>query len=567
LREESRTTRLEIRRFFSGKGRNSDEEIGLGNGLSNVTRNGDLLEEICRATEGNAWTQHTEDLLKPYEAQISSHLVAMVILQKPVAVAQRFFQWADQKVLLDFHAYHALLKKLGEFKRFSEMWSLLETMRRRRCEIGSTTLCIIMRAYGAAGMSHECLVVFSRAHQFGVDLDADLYTTLLGVLFKARMIDQAKFTFERMLQDIPDVDSSAWAIAIRGFGTNGCAREAEKCWDRMVDSGFKPKALHYNCLIEGFCESRSMNKALFALAAMQDEGLKPNAYTFNPILGALCKAGRFAEALNIFFGMRSFCAPNRATCNILLEGLFLNRDVDKACELFELMEEEGLVDNRSYFVLTSGLKKAKETEKLVSICKALIAKHGDAYDVILNTLLQCLCEGRDLDEAVGFFNGLKRPNVASYAMMINRYCKSGELDEAMELLADMDTRDCEPNAFCYTPLLGAVLRADRINDALRLFDEMVRRGIETNEITCGFLIRKLGLANRADDIVKVCGHVMDNSIAIKWQSLCPLIKNWRSTGRAEEAETLIRAMVRQGCISEQSSRELKASLETLKQPN
>jgi pentatricopeptide repeat domain-containing protein 1 len=306
-----------------------------------------------------------------------------------------------------------------------------------------------------------------------------------------------------------------------------------------------------------------MNKALFTLAAMQDEGLKPNAYTFNPILGALCKTGRFSEALNIFFSMRSFCAPNQATCNILLEGLFLSRDVEKACELFELMEEEGLVDNRSYFLLTSGLKKAKETEKLVSMCKALNAKHGNTYDVILNTLLQCLCEGHELGEAVEFFNGLKHPNVASYAMMINRYCKSGKLNEAMALLGDMDKRDCEPNAFCYTPLLGAVLRADRISDGLKLFDEMVRRGIETNEITCGFLLRKLGIANRVDDIVKVCGHVMDNSISIKWQSLCPLIRNWRSTGRAEEAETLIRAMVRQGCITEQSSKELKASLETL----
>lgn len=545
-----------IRRLLITARREAKEELDSGVGDPGpLTAN--IVNSLCRVMESQVWGPYTEELLKPYAKDLSPLLVAAVIQQQESpAMARRFFEWAGHVVYHDAYAFHALLMKLGESKQFADMWALIEDMKGWGCQVNSTTLSIIIKTYGAAGMPHESMEVFSRAHQFNVSLDAHMYTTLLSVLFKAKMIDQARFIYRRMLQDARNVDSSTWATLIRGLGKNGCTKEAEACWDRMLQSGCQPKVVHYNALIEGFCESKSMNKALFTLAAMQEQGFRPNAYTFNPILGALCKAGRFLEALNIFSSMK-ICAPNQATCNILLEGLFFNEDVLKACKHFEMMEKEGLVDTRSYVLLTVGLKKAKQTDKLMSIYKELHLKHGSVNGVVCNALLQCLCEGPNMDEAVAFFNGLTHPDVASYAMMINCHCKSGKFDEAMTLLADMDNRGCKPNVFCYTPLMGALLKADRVTDGVILFQEMLRRGIETNDVTCGFLLRKLSEMDRVDDVLRVCNHVIDKNICINSAVLAPLMTCLKIAGRIEEADTLLIALERQGCINEQALKALK----------
>eukprot|EP00250_Pteridium_aquilinum_P001547 c11743_g1_i1 orf=98-2068(+) len=512
-----------------------------------------IVRSICRIMESGVWGPNSEPLLKPYATDLSPEVIAIVILkQRSVSMAKHFFQWSAHGTQHSSHVYHALLIKLGESKLFDEMWQLLHEMKTKGCAVCGTSFSILFKAYGAAGLPCKALSTLDRACEFDVPLDHHVYTTLLGVLFKAKMVTEATSIYNRMVQEKCQFDGSVWSTLIRGFGKSGLTMEAERCWQEMLDSGHEPALIHYNASIEGLCETGALSKALIMLNDLKEKGLTPNAYTYNPFLVAFCRAGKFSEAFGMFGEMKDVCMPNQATFNVLLAGLFLDTDISKAVELYDLLEEQGWVDSRTYFLLANGLRKAKQLDKLISVSEQLHAKHGVVDVSLCNTILHLLCDQSDISRATSFFNrmldGLTHPDVVSFASMINGYCKSHNFDDAMRLLSGMKDRGLTPNAFCYSPLIAASLKSGRVSDGLFLFEDMVRKRVEPNAVICDFLLRKLSEARMVDESLWVLTHIAKRRFHVHASTVAALMTCLQKEGRHEKAREVLAAMEKHGCL-------------------
>ncbi|KAH7281438.1 hypothetical protein KP509_36G047600 [Ceratopteris richardii] len=508
------------------------------------------IKRICRVMESHVWNSNMEDLLRPFTAStLSPQVVAGVVLsQEKVTMAVEFFRWSSRIVKHTPHVYHALLIRLGEANLFDQMWHLLDEMRGHGYSITGTSISILMKAYGAAGMPYQALEVLQQAYTFNVLLDCHIYTTILGILLKAGLVLEAKLIYSKMVQDDCQFDGSAWSTLIRGFSKHQLIADAEKCWQAMERSGCGPALIHYNALIEGLCQSCHLNKALSILSSLKEKGLKPNAYTFNPILASLCEARRFAEAFGLFQDMRDACRPNQSTFNMLLEGLFLNADIGKALELYDWMEEHDLTDSRSYFLLGMGLRKVKHIDKLISVSNCLHAKHGRVNVWLCNSLLHCLIEDSNIVQAAAYFNkmqnGLTDPDVVSFATMISGYCKAQKIDEARGLLTNMTV---EPNLFCYTPLISAFLKAERVGDALSLLQEVLGKGLAPNSVTCDFVLRKLSDAGRIDDCLWLLAYIQIKQLQVRRSTLDSIRVLFTKLVGPEKARDVLEALKNQGC--------------------
>ncbi|CAJ2641917.1 unnamed protein product [Trifolium pratense] len=56
------------------------------------------------------------------------------------------------------------------------------------------------------------------------------------------------------------------------------------------------------------------------------------------------------------------------------------------------------------------------------------------------------------------------PNVLTYNILINGYCKNKRIDEAMVLLSEMHGKNLAPDTLTYNSLIDALCKCVRISD-------------------------------------------------------------------------------------------------------
>lgn len=94
----------------------------------------------------------------------------------------------------------------------------------------------------------------------------------------------------------------------------------------------------------------------------------------------------------------------------------------------------------------------------------------------------------------------------SYNYCICDTCKVGNIDDAMTLLAQMESLGCRPNYSSYTSLIEALLNVGRTLEADALFQEMVCFGLKPRLRLYNIMLRgllKKGLLGLADRVLKM----------------------------------------------------------------
>ncbi|KAK7857444.1 pentatricopeptide repeat-containing protein [Quercus suber] len=83
-------------------------------------------------------------------------------------------------------------------------------------------------------------------------------------------------------------------------------------------------------------------------------------------------------------------------------------------------------------------------------------------------------------------NGI-RPDVICYTVLIDRYCKTENLQDAVALFDNMIDRGLEPDTVTYTALLSGYCNKGDVDKAVDLFKEMSTKGILTDTRTVSIL--------------------------------------------------------------------------------
>ncbi|QHO43235.1 Pentatricopeptide repeat-containing protein [Arachis hypogaea] len=150
--------------------------------------------------------------------------------------------------------------------------------------------------------------------------------------------------------------------------------------------------------------------------------------SYSVMINGLCKSKMVDEALNLFEEMRcKYLVPNTVTYNTLIDGLSKSKRISCALELLVEMYDRGQpADVVTYSSLLDGMFKNQQLDK------ALIGKFENAKEIFQDLSMK------------GY-----RPNVRTYTIMINGFCKEGLLHEALELFSKMEDNGCLPDAVTY----------------------------------------------------------------------------------------------------------------------
>ncbi|KAF2291830.1 hypothetical protein GH714_035777 [Hevea brasiliensis] len=162
--------------------------------------------------------------------------------------------------------------------------------------------------------------------------------------------------------------------------------------------------------------------------------------------------------------------PDVVSCNTLLMGLCNNGKVDEAMKLFSAV-----------------LKDVKYIEPDV---------------ITFNCLIQGLCKEDQLDEAAEIYN-----------MMIERGI-SGNIQSAEELLKDMFQMGLTPDAFTYSIIINRFSKLGQLEQAKLAFDRMISSGFKPSIHVYDSLLKGFSSQDEAEEIINLLRQMADEKIVL-----------------------------------------------------
>ncbi|KAL8490474.1 hypothetical protein ACS0TY_025609 [Phlomoides rotata] len=140
---------------------------------------------------------------------------------------------------------------------------------------------------------------------------------------------------------------------------------------------------------------------------------------------------------------------------------------------YVLCEESFQASIHDYSKLVDGLAKENRLEDVERILKKM-SENGILPDIILSALLiQIYCKSGNLDRAKESFDSLRAqgfmPDMKAYNSMVVAYVNAGRPKEAEALFKDMEAKDIKVTKETYMALLRSLAKAGMVDGADRIF--------------------------------------------------------------------------------------------------
>ncbi|KQJ91277.1 pentatricopeptide repeat-containing protein At1g20300, mitochondrial [Brachypodium distachyon] len=125
---------------------------------------------------------------------------------------------------------------------------------------------------------------------------------------------------------------------------------------------------------------------------------------------------------------------------------------------------------------------------------------------VLASLLGALSKKRLASEAQALFDSYKSvftPDVVLYTTLVHAWCRSGCLDKAEQVFAEMQQAGIMPNVYTYTAVIDAMYRAGQVPRAQELLCQMIDSGCPPNTATFNAIMRAHVKAGRSEQVLQV----------------------------------------------------------------
>ncbi|XP_074592608.1 uncharacterized protein LOC141848474 [Curcuma longa] len=252
---------------------------------------------------------------------------------------------------------------------------------------------------------------------------------------------------------------------------------------------------------DGGVGTRSDVKHLLTEKPSHNASLRHLNYQLRSLLGSASPAS-FSAALSILRGMLSpdsTSPPDAATRSIVFSGLAKRSQPlnEESLALLVEMAKMGFFphDAIMFRQFINKLCRGGATSGAWDFFHAVKDAGGSIEATVCDTLLTGLAAIRDFARMNLLFSEMKglgvRPSVVTFGILINHLCKSGRLDDALNVLDAMSNPDLgvPPNTIIFNTLIDGLCKAGRLQDGLSLFDRMKSsHACDPNTVTYNILI-------------------------------------------------------------------------------
>lgn len=461
------------------QGRNPKNELFLEPGIA------ENVHQI-RKVISNVHNRSVEDVvlaLKNDEfccrIRITSHLADDLLrkLGDDWKSALGFFQWVDLQPGYKHTAYscNRVVDLLGKMKRMDQLWDFVKLMNNKGL-VTLETIAKVMRRLVGAGRWKDAIKVFDDLGTMGLEKNTEVMNLLLDTLCKEKKVEVAREVYLNMKTQISP-DAYTFNILVNGWCNARRIDEAMWTIQEMKACGVRPSVITYTTILRAHCNQFSFSKVYKLLDEMVADGCPPNVITYTTFMHALAKSHKFEEALNIAGKIKlSGCKPDTLFYNSLINILGRAGQVREASHIFGIeMQKIGISRNLSTYNTMISIFCSHDREQ-------------DALDV-LKAMEKSSC----------------RPVLQTFFPLLKLCFKTGKIDDQLNLLLDdiINNHHLSLDLDTYTLLIHGLCSVSKLEWAFHLFDEMINREIIPKIRTLKVLMHEAEQKNKHEIVERV----------------------------------------------------------------
>lgn len=353
----------------------------------------------------------------------------------------------------------------------------------------------------------------------GQPLPRDL---VLGTLVRFKQLKKWNLVSEILewlrIQSCWNFNEMDFLMLITAYGKLGDFNRAEKVLNFMNKNGYKPSVISHTALMEAYGRAGRYNNAEGIFRRMQSSGPQPSAVTYQIILKLFVEANKFKEAEEVFNTLldeeKSPLKPDQKLFHMMIYMYKKAGSYDKARKLFSMMAERGIQQSTVTF---NSLMSFETNYKEVSKIYDQMQRAGLRPDVVSYALLiNAYGKARREEEALAVFEEMLdagvRPTHKAYNILLDAFAISGMVEQARTVFKCMRRDRCTPDICSYTTMLSAYVNASDMEGAEKFFRRLKQDGFKPNVVTYGTLIKGYAKVNNLEKMMEIYEHMRGSGI-------------------------------------------------------
>nr|XP_025703132.1 pentatricopeptide repeat-containing protein At1g12300, mitochondrial-like [Arachis hypogaea] len=262
--------------------------------------------------------------------------------------------------------------------------------------------------------------------------------------------------------------------------------EAVDSFTRMLSMRRTPPIIQFNKILGSLSKTKQFHAAVSLFQQLQGRGIAPDLFTLSIVINCCCGMGRMTLAFSVLAKIfRMDYQPNTVTSTTILKGLYLCGSVEKVVHFHDRVLAHGFQLNQvTYGTLINGL-----CAKYVfnTMAKNRVFPDVRSYNIMINGF----CKSKMIDDALNLFEEMRRKNLVTDTVTYNGLFKSGRLKNAKEIFQDLSIKGCSPNVRTYNIMIHGLCKEGLFEEALALLSELEDNGCLPDAVTFETLIRAL----------------------------------------------------------------------------
>ncbi|CAN1821169.1 Pentatricopeptide repeat-containing protein At5g57250, mitochondrial [Linum perenne] len=524
-------------------------------------------------------------LLKMVETGLQPDLVTYSTLMlgfcrkgKVVEACSLFETVKNSGIKLDEYVYAILVDGLcrqGNFKRVSKMLDEMEikairpsirtynTLINGLCSAGKTTeadelskgidvdivtYSTLLHGYIEEANAVRILEIIKRSKDAGIRMDVIMCNILIRANFMVGAFEEAYNLYKGMQVMDLVADSVTYCTMIDGYCKVDRVDEALEIFDEFRRKSISSVAC-YNCLISWLCKKNMVDMATEVFFELIEKGLRLDVGIYMILLKATLKESS-DRVLNLIDRIESLGLGIFGTlCDCTISLLCKRDSVICATNVYIAARKNcSILSSKSYYSLLRKLTRQRHSQLSLPILSSFVKQYGLIELRVNKILLHFLCL-KNIPRALKFhskgylmdaqqlvdrmvLSGYKR-SAHVYNSLLNGYCLTGQVEEALKILRGMDVEHLTPDQF-----------AGDMEQALRFFFECQLKARSPDFLGFLFLIKGLRTKGRMEEARSILREML------KSESVLELLNNVDNLAQTDSIYTFLVSLCDQGSIKE-----------------
>ncbi|KAF7061051.1 hypothetical protein CFC21_067782 [Triticum aestivum] len=306
----------------------------------------------------------------------------------------------------------------------------------------------------------------------------------------------------------------------------------------------------FGIIMRKYARAQKVDESVYTFNVMEKYGVVPNLAAFNSLLCALCKSKNVRKAQEIFEQMNDRFSPDAKTYSILLEGWGRAPNLPKMREVYSEMLDAGCQpDIVTYGIMVDSLCKTGRVEEAVFVVQDMSSRGCQPTTFIYSVLVHTYGVEMRIEDAVATFLDMQKdgivPDVVVYNALVTAFCKVKKFDNAFRVMDDMEGHGITPNSRTWNIILNKMISLGKDEEAYRVFRRMIKR-CQPDSDTYTMMIKMFCENDRLEMALKVWKYMRLKQFLPSMHTFSVLINGLCDKGEVSQACVLLEDMIEKG---------------------